>query len=232
MIKTILLDIEGTTTPIDFVHKVLFPFAKERLHEFVSTRFGDLEGPINDLRVEHSRADDPVDVFPANSPEAVSDYLKYLIDLDRKSTILKTIQGEIWRRGYETRLLKSEVFDDVPRAFARWNAAGKTIAIYSSGSILAQQLLFRHTLSGDLTPFISDYFDTNVGAKRDKASYVKISEEIGMPAKFILFVSDIPAELTAARDAGLSILLSIRPGNMPVESIEAWPAITTFDQID
>ena len=232
MIKAILLDIEGTTTPIDFVHKILFPFSRHRVGEYVAANFGELSALIADLKAEHSRDDDYPDAFDATSPQSVSDYLKYLIDVDRKSTPLKAIQGEIWRRGYVSGALRSEIFDDVPPALARWKAAGKMIAIYSSGSVLAQRLLFRYTDAGDLTGFISSYFDTNVGGKREKDSYSRIAESLEVPPESILFVSDVPSELAAARDAGLTPVLSVREGNMPIDDIEDWSVIETFDQID
>src|SRR4029434_6236295 len=169
--KAILLDIEGTTTPIDFVLKTLFPFSKERVGKFVEMHFGSLQLEITQL-VEESSHDTsytiPVD---PGEPGSVSAYLEHLIDENRKSTPLKSIQGIIWKEGDESGELSSIVFDDVPRALERWKAAGKTIAIFSSGSVLAQKLLFRYTDHGDLTPFISSYFDTTTGAKRDPKSY-------------------------------------------------------------
>lgn len=226
--KAILLDIEGTTTPIDFVHKTLFPFAKERMGKFVATHFDALRSEVDQL-VEESSHDNsytvPVD---PTEPGSVSIYLEFLIDQDRKSTPLKAIQGKIWKEGYESRELVSDVFDDIPAALERWKAEGKRIAIYSSGSVLAQQLLFAHTKQGDLTPMISEYFDTNVGAKREVESYRTIAEKLGIPAANVLFVSDIVEELDAARSAGMNTALSIRPGNAPIESDTIHEIVTTF----
>lgn len=229
--KVILLDIEGTTTTIDFVHKVLFPFARQRIGEYVFGGFGRLGNFIAELETEHSSDADYPAAFDRNSPQSVSNYLKYLIDVDRKSTPLKVIQGEIWSSGYESGMIKSDVFADVPPAFARWKTAGKTIAIYSSGSVLAQQLLFRYTDHGDLTEFISYYFDTNVGHKAERDSYVNIAESLDVAPQSILFVSDVPSELAAARDAGLSAILSVRKGNAQVENSDQWPVATSFDEI-
>jgi enolase-phosphatase E1 len=128
--------------------------------------------------------------------------------------------------------LRSIVFDDVPRAFERWNDTGMTIAIFSSGSVLAQQLLFRYTDHGDLTAFISSYFDTNIGPKRDPKSYEVIAAEVDCSPGEILFVSDITSELDAARDAGLSTALSARPGNDPVETDVVYQIVTTFDGLE
>jgi len=230
--KAILLDIEGTTTPIAFVHDTLFPFAKERIGKYVETHFGSLGSEITQL-VEESAHDAsytiPVD---PTEPGSIAAYLEHLIDEDRKSTPLKSIQGKIWQEGYESVELKSVVFDDVPPAFERWKAAGKTIAIFSSGSVLAQKLLFRYTDHGDLSSFISSYFDTNIGAKRDPRSYVAIIDELNVAAPDILFVSDVVAELDAARDSGLVTALSVRPGNTPVEGDVVHRVISSFDELE
>ncbi len=214
--RAILLDIEGTTTPIDFVHKVLFPFAKERIGRYVEQHFGDLSDEIALLVDESSHDDTHTSRVDPTEPSSVASYLDHLIDVDRKSTPLKSIQGKIWQQGYEAGDLKSIVYDDVRPAFERWNAAGKTVAIYSSGSILAQKLLFGYTNHGDLTPFISYYFDTTTGPKREAASYEKIAAELGISPAEITFASDIPEELRAAKAAGFSTALALRPGNAPV----------------
>ena len=228
MIKTILLDIEGTTTPIDFVHKVLFPFAADRVESYVATHFAKLSTEIAQLAAEHSADAEYGFPFNDSSPDSVSDYLRYLIEIDRKSTPLKFIQGMIWQEGFEAGELKSEMFADVPAAFARWREQGKAIAIYSSGSVLAQKLLFKYTAFGKLTPFISSYFDTNTGGKREAQSYRRIADLLGLEPATILFVSDIPEELNAASEAGVSVVLSVRPGNEPVEGNEISRTITSL----
>ena len=230
MTKVILLDIEGTTTPIDFVHKKLFPFAETRMAEFVLESFEDLRDEIEQLVEEHTRYNDAENLDP-NSPGSVSAYLVHLIKVDRKSTPLKSIQGKIWQAGYESGELKSEIFPDVPPALERWTAAGKIIAIYSSGSVLAQKLLFKYTDHGDLTPYISAYFDTTSGGKRESESYRKIASELNLPPEEILFVSDVLAELDAANNAGFQTALSIRKGNAVTEDDHIYPFIKSFDQL-
>ncbi len=234
MIKSILLDIEGTTTPIDFVHKTLFPFAKEKIGEFVRENFSEIATEISQLKIEY-KSDFANQIygrkFDETSPESVANYLKFLIEVDRKSTPLKSLQGKIWQKGYESGELKGEVFPDVPKAFERWKAEGKTIAIFSSGSVLAQKLIFGYSTHGDLTTFISNYFDTNIGAKRESESYKKIAAELGFPPVEILFVSDIVEELDAARTAEMQTALSIREGNASFENSNKHKAIDNFDKI-
>lgn len=230
--KSILLDIEGTTTPIDFVHQILFPFTRTRTPAYVATNFESLAPEIEQLRAEHEKDLGYTDDFDPASTKSVAKYLAFLIDEDRKSTPLKSIQGKIWKEGYESGELKSVVFEDVPRAFERWTNAGKTIAIFSSGSVLAQRLLFRYTDHGDLTQFISSYFDTNIGPKRDPKSYEAIATELGCAPEEILFVSDILAELDASREAGLSAALAARPGNTPIETDVTYQIVTTFDGLE
>jgi enolase-phosphatase E1 len=229
--KAILLDIEGTTTPIDFVHKTLFPFAKERIAEFVREHLAELNDEIAELKTEHATDDNYAKEFDEGSPDSVAEYLKFLIDIDRKSTPLKSIQGKIWQQGYESGELLSEIFEDVPRAFERWKSQNKTIVIYSSGSILAQKLLFKYTNHGDLTKYISSYFDTNIGGKRDVESYRNIASALGFDPGDILFISDILAELDAAAAAGYQVALSIREGNAEIEDDFSYQAVQNFDEL-
>lgn len=230
--NAILLDIEGTTTPVDFVHKTLFPFAKEKIGEFVGQNFDEIKTEIERLKTEYKK-DFSEQIygrkFDENSPESVTNYLKFLIEVDRKSTPLKSIQGKIWQKGYESGELKSVMFEDVPRAFDRWKSENKTIAIFSSGSVLAQKLIFKYSNFGDLSGFIDEYFDTNIGAKKESESYENIAEKLQYQKREILFISDILEELNAARKTGLDAVLSVREGNALVEDNQNYQIIHSFD---
>ncbi|HET6977901.1 MAG TPA: acireductone synthase [Pyrinomonadaceae bacterium] len=227
-VRGILLDIEGTTTPIAFVHDVLFTYAREHVREFLQAN-SEQEDVRADIALLHDEyADD--ESKGHNPPPLIADYVEWLIALDRKSTGLKSLQGKIWRQGYLEGSLKSQVFTDVAPAFARWKARGLSINIFSSGSVLAQKLLFAHTEAGDLTPFISDYFDTNVGKKAESDSYRAIAERMQLAPQNILFISDVIDELNAAHDAGMTAWLSIRPGNAPQANVNDYPELLTFNQ--
>lgn len=227
-IRGILLDIEGTTTPIAFVHDVLFTYARQHVRDYLTKHFTD-EDVRADIRA--MRDEDSSEQFDANDMDALVAHIDRLIDLDRKSTGLKSLQGKIWHEGYSDGSLRAQVFADVAPAFARWRVSGLTIGIFSSGSVLAQQLLFAHTEVGDLTPFISHYFDTGVGKKGEPESYRRIAAQIGINPGEILFISDVVAELAAAREAGMKVALSIRPGNPPQNSPQQYPIIHSFDEI-
>lgn len=228
-VRGILLDIEGTTTPIAFVHDVLFSYARDHVREFLQAN-ADKEEVWADVALLHDEHADDVSKG-RNPPPLVADYVEWLIALDRKSTGLKSLQGKIWRQGYEDGSLKSQVFADVAPAFERWHARGLSINIFSSGSVLAQKLLFAHTAAGDLTRFIDDYFDTNVGKKGDPGSYRRIAEKMRLAAAEILFVSDVVEELDAAHDAGMKVLLSIRPGNAPQKNDDQYIEIYALTEI-
>ena len=223
MIRGILLDIEGTTTPIAFVYDVLFPYARRHMPAYLR------HAEPADLKREHEE-----DVGAGNNPPgSIADLLPYvywLMDQDRKSTALKRIQGEIWLEGFRSGELHGEVFDDVAAAFQRWHEKGIDLRIFSSGSVLAQHLLFSTTLAGDLTRYLSGYFDTTTGPKHDPASYRRISGEYAVPAPEILFISDVTRELDAARDAGMQTLLCVRAGNHP-QPPHTHPTITNFNDV-
>jgi enolase-phosphatase E1 len=230
-VTLVLLDIEGTTTPMAFVYDVLFPYARERLAAYLRAHASEdeLRDVLATLRVEWQedsrKGEQPPDWAMADIPAAAR-YLEWLMERDRKSPSLKRIQGEIWKAGFDAGELRGEMFPDVPPAFARWKASGIDVAIYSSGSVQAQRLIF-----GDLAAFIAAFFDTGVGPKRSVESYRRIARELRRPPEQMLFVSDMPEELNAALDAGMQILLAVRPGNRPVEGPEALEEISSFEEI-
>ncbi|MGH1393819.1 MAG: acireductone synthase [Trichormus sp.] len=234
-VKVILLDIEGTTTPVDYVFEVLFPFAKAQVESFLQTHLED-EGVKADLeRLRQEYESDialgaSVPEWQENSMIAAVAYIHHLIAIDRKSTGLKSLQGKIWEQGYQDGTLRSQVFDDVNRAFVRWRNAGKQIFIFSSGSVQAQKLLFKYTDVGDLTEFLSGYFDTEIGSKKEPDSYRKIAEAIGVVSNHILFISDVTDELQAAQNAGMKTLFSLRPKNRSSDS-EGFPLCQDFDKV-
>ncbi|WP_017318835.1 acireductone synthase [Mastigocladopsis repens] len=231
----ILLDIEGTTTPVNYVFGVLFPFARDHVADFLTAHQQDAEvqSDIQRLRQEYE-----IDLVQGLSvPDwrgteatAAVPYIHHLIAIDRKSTGLKSLQGKIWNQGYRDGRLRSQMFADVKPAFERWTTALKQLFIFSSGSAQAQKLLFRYSEEGDLTNFISGYFDTQTGSKREAQSYQKIADAIGVAPEKILFISDVTAELKAAQAAGMQTLFSIRPGNHSSES-EGFAAIQNFDSL-
>jgi len=157
-------------------------------------------------------------------------YIFWLMDRDRKSTALKSLQGKIWKAGFASGELKGTLFEDVPAALTRWAADGR-VAIYSSGSVEAQRLLFRYSTFGDLAGRIAAYFDTRTGPKADRASYAAIAEAMGVDASEAMFFSDTVRELDAARDAGFATRLVMRAGNAAVEDAHGHPRIESFDGV-
>ncbi len=235
-IRAILLDIEGTTTPIDFVTRVLFPYARERGGDFLARRASEVRDDLALLFSEHEadeRAGQSPPSWRSESPEAVLDsavsYVHWLMDRDRKSTALKALQGRIWEEGYRAGHLLGQVYPDVPRAFARWRSQGREIAIFSSGSALAQKLLFSRSEAGDLTPFLRAHFDTTTGAKADADSYRKIAHALRLEPASVLFLSDVTAELDAARNAGMTTGLCVRGGEPAASPGHA--VVRTFDEV-
>ena len=228
-ITAILLDIEGTTTPISFVHEVLFPFSRNHLTRYLAEN-SDSSDVSDDLRLlykEHTE-----DLNSGNQPPPlIEQYVYWLIDQDRKSPALKSLQGKIWEQGYNDGRLHSSVFPDVRPAIERWVERGVSVNIFSSGSVLAQKLLFAHTEAGDLTKFIDCYFDTGVGKKNNSGSYQTIAKTLSIPAAEILFVSDVIIELNAAAEAGMRTALCLRPGNAPQELPSQHDSIHSFDEI-
>lgn len=232
----ILLDIEGTTSPIDFVYQVLFPFVRAHLKDYLRRNAGseELQRDLSRLRDEHLKdlappqwLDEPLDAHI----ESVMRYVFWLMDHDRKSTGLKSLQGRVWQEGYDGGQLKSQVFPDVPDALRYWKSKKLDVRIFSSGSVLAQKLLFANTEVGDLAHFLCGYFDTNIGPKTDPESYCQIANEYHLPASEVVFISDMTAELDAAKRAGMQTLLCVRPGNLPQPEKHGHSVIYSFREI-
>jgi enolase-phosphatase E1 len=231
--RVALLDVEGTVTPVAFVQDVLFPYARERISAWIQAYANDAEvsAAVNALRREHGE-ESGAEAPPPWKDSDPGAYACWLIDHDRKSTPLKTLQGKIWEEAYKAGLILAPVYDDVPKALSRWTKGGREAVIFSSGSVLAQRLLFANTNAGDLTRFLSGYFDTTTGPKREKASYEKIAAARGKTPAEVLFVSDVPAELDAARQAGLRTALCVRPGAPePRPGAAFHPVIHSLDEI-
>jgi enolase-phosphatase E1 len=222
VIRAILTDIEGTTTDIAFVHKVLFPYARAHIGDYVSTHASD---PF----VREQLAAVNREVGRELTREAAIGQLIRWIDEDRKITPLKALQGRIWAQGYENGDFTGHVYPDAERRLRAWHAAGKKLYVYSSGSVQAQELIFGHTPYGDLRPLFSGYFDTKIGGKRETESYRRIASEIGLPAGEILFLSDVGEELDAARAAGMQTTWLLRDGSPDPGARH--PQVSDFDAI-
>jgi enolase-phosphatase E1 len=238
-IRVILLDIEGTTTPVDFVYQTLFPYASRKLESFLREhgQDPDMQSLIQELRAQHA-LDKRNGLEPPGWEDHAEEarlrssvaYGQWLIARDSKCMPLKSLQGKIWQQGFLSGELRGEVYPDVPVAFKRWRRQKRTISIYSSGSVLAQQLLFRTTTSGDLTPAISEFFDTRVGAKAEVESYKKIAASFSCAPQKFLFISDVTKEVEAARSAGMQAIHCVRgPGVAPFDGQDE--AIHNFDNV-
>jgi enolase-phosphatase E1 len=239
-IQAVVLDIEGTTTPITFVSDVLFPFARRALPAYVREHLDapDLREPLGLLHEgwaeDMARGERPPPWCDDNRDERIASitaYAEWLMDRDRKAAGLKALQGHIWAEGYRQGSLRGDVFPDVPPALARWRAAGLSVAIFSSGSVLAQQLLFQTSTFGDLTSWIDAFFDLSVGPKTSPTSYRSIAEALRCLPSRVLFISDAATELDAAQAAGCAVVMCVRPGH-PATSDGNFTTVRDFIEIE
>ena len=218
----VLLDIEGTTSSLSFVHEVMFPYARERMEAFLQER-GSEHGvcaALEGLAREDAGAV-AAGVVPGSwrTPEDLRGWVAHLhalMDRDAKVGGLKALQGMIWEGGFRDGTLRAHVFADVPVALDGWSRQGVGLGVYSSGSVAAQKLFFAHTIEGDLAHHFSRHFDTEIGGKREATSYRRIAQTLGQAPDRVLFVSDVAEELDAAAAVGLRTALAERPGNRPV----------------
>jgi enolase-phosphatase E1 len=211
-LRAIVTDIEGTTSSIGFVHDVLFPYACRELPAFVrgNADVAEIAAILDDVRLESGEADASV--------ERIIGILLGWIAEDRKATSLKTLQGHVWRRGYERGDFTGHVYPDAADRLRRWSVSGIDLYVYSSGSVGAQKLLFGYSDAGDLRPLFKGYFDTRIGHKKEAGSYRNIVREIGLRAGEILFLSDVADELDAAGAAGMRTCQLVRDEGVVVGS--------------
>ncbi|XP_077226771.1 haloacid dehalogenase-like hydrolase family protein isoform X2 [Tasmannia lanceolata] len=240
----IVLDIEGTTTPISFVTDVLFPYARDNVRNHLTGTY-DSEETQDDIKLLRAQVEEdleqgvagsvPIPPDDAGKEEVIASLVanvEAMIRADRKITALKQLQGHIWRTGFQSKELQGLVFEDVPEALEKWHAMGIKVYIYSSGSREAQRLLFGNTVYGDLRKYLCGFFDTTVGNKRETRSYMEISQSLGVdkPSQ-ILFITDVLQEAVAAKAAGLEVIISIRPGNSLLPENHGFQTVNSFAEI-
>lgn len=224
MIKAVVTDIEGTTTSISFVSDRLFPYARERIRKFINEN-ADLPQVASEIAAIKKELNNE-----NLSLDEVADALESWIDQDKKITPLKSLQGLIWRTGYENGSLKGHLYPEVKSVLTAWKQQGISLYVYSSGSVEAQKLLFGHSEQGDLTPLFSGFFDTKIGGKKEPQSYQRILESLALPGHEVLFLSDVTAELNAAAKAGLTTLALDR--ECICDGFGEHPFVHNFEQID
>ncbi|MBB1467373.1 acireductone synthase [Pseudoalteromonas sp. SG41-5] len=206
MIKALLTDIEGTITRISFVKDVLFPYAAKQLPEFVKTH------QTQSAVAEQITAVKAIIEQPnANIDVVVETLLEWIRD-DKKITPLKQLQGLIWQTGYENGDFTGHLYPDAYQFLVAQHQAGQQLYVYSSGSVKAQHLIFNYSDFGDIRSLFTDFFDTNVGAKQEAIAYENIIAQLPFAANEVLFLSDVVAELNAAKAVGLKTLHLIRDG--------------------
>jgi enolase-phosphatase E1 len=225
--RAVLVDIEGTTSTIAFVHEVLFPYADEHLDAYVAAHREE-PAVVQALLDAAQLAGLEPDVDDAT----VLAHLHAWIAQDRKATPLKTLQGLIWAEGYAQTGLRGHVYPDAAAGLRRWHAAGLKLYVYSSGSVEAQRVLFANSVHGDLTPLFSGNFDTTVGSKRASASYAVIADVVGLAPADIVFLSDVDAELDAARKAGMQTVRLLRPADTAAGATTTHASAASFDEVD
>ncbi|KYM99785.1 PREDICTED: enolase-phosphatase E1 [Cyphomyrmex costatus] len=228
--KTVLVDIEGTTTSISFVKETLFPYVRQNLKDYIETKWENEEFKQDYEKLkEQAKKDEEAKLegfvaITGDKPEDEKDSLLknvlWQMDNDRKTAALKQLQGHMWREAYKTGTVKGHIYEDVPKAIESWTNSGRKIYVYSSGSVEAQKLLFEYSVHGDLLKYFNGFFDTEVGAKQENDSYKNILSKIGEKPSNVVFLTDVVKEAAAAKEAGLSTVIVVREGNAPLTDEE------------
>ncbi|XP_037752686.1 enolase-phosphatase E1 isoform X1 [Chelonia mydas] len=246
-VAVILLDIEGTTTPITYVKDTLFPYIRDNVKEYLRMHWEEEECQ-QDISLLRKQAEEdsnldgfvPIPLETGNGEHEVEQVIQAVVDnvhwqmsLDRKTTALKQLQGHMWRAAYTTGHMKGEFFQDVVPAIRKWREAGMKVYIYSSGSVEAQKLLFGYSTEGDILELFDGHFDTKIGHKVESESYRRIASSIGCSTNNVLFLTDVTREANAAEEADMHVAVVVRPGNAGLTDDEKsyYSLITSFNEL-
>jgi enolase-phosphatase E1 len=218
MVDSIVVDIEGTTSPTAYVYDVLYPYARARFAAWVRDHPDDPS--VADVR--------------ASGNDDVAATLTAWSDADVKATPLKAVQGRIWDAAFAAGELVAPFYPDAAAGVRRWSQAGRAVYVFSSGSVTAQRAWFAHSTAGDLSSLVRGWFDTETaGPKKEPGSYARISASTGVPAASTVFLSDVGDELDAARAAGWRTVGVRRPGDKwYAVGTPGHPEVTSFDDVD
>ena len=233
----ILLDIEGTTSSISFVHDVMFPFALQHLESYLEENQSreDVQEACEQVAVDAghaSLAEWQAQNSASTQQSLVIEEVKRLMSSDVKATGLKALQGLIWKQGFDSGELKAHIYPDVLPAIEEWRTKSIDVRIYSSGSVAAQKLFFGHLADhGDCLQLFSGHYDTKIGGKKESSSYSAIAQDWSLAPEQIVFISDIADELLAAKAAGMQVLASVRPGNSPLPEDFPVASISSFARV-
>ena len=237
--QCVLLDIEGTISDVRFVYDVMFPYAKKHLERFLVENWDAIL--VQDAMRTVARDAEIPSIDDWLGPEWLkgeraavlkfSEHCHQLMATDSKATGLKLLQGMVWQFGFESGALRAELFADVLPALEEWKANGLDLRIYSSGSVLAQKMFFKYTVFGDLTNLFSAHYDTTIGTKKEVDSYERIATESQFDPSEIVFVTDVYSELIAASQAGMQVVASVRPNNLPLPAEFTGLTVTSFSQL-
>lgn len=225
MLQYILTDIEGTTTKIDFVHKTLFPFFVDNIDLLDACDNTTKRDEAYQAIQETTWQEEGIKL---ESIAAIKAQLIHYVSIDRKHPALKNLQGLVWQIGYTEGILKAHLYKDVLANLKLWKSMGLQLGVYSSGSVQAQHLLFENSVEGNLKNLFSNFYDTQVGHKRDEESYKNIIKDLSIDANEILFLSDIEEELSAAKKVGINGVLLCRDQK---NELSQFTVASSFDEV-
>ncbi len=203
MIRAVITDIEGTTSSLSYVKEVMFPYSKKKLRSFLQAHWQE-DKVRNIILSLEKRLGISLDL-----DLAVRTFEEW-IDRDLKEPLLKELQGHIWEEGFLSGELRGHLYEDAYKRLKEWKEKGYRLYVYSSGSVKAQKLFFGNTDYGDITSLFDGFFDTSVGNKRERESYLRIANLINLKPQECLFISDMEEELDAARSAGMKTIRVVR----------------------
>lgn len=230
-IAAIVTDIEGTTSATGFVHNVLSPYLLSNLGKYVRSNHEERDVMRVLTRLSKTTG------IPRQEINGIVELLELWTRDEETYADLKALQGMVLEKAYKQGLFQAHVYEDVLAVLQHWVQQEINLYVFSSESIKAQQLFFRFTEMGDFRLLFSGYFDSEMGEKRNVATFRNIAQAIALPAESILYLSDCKEELDCASEAGLRTCWVVRPQETSLDpsrirAKSPHQVVVSFDEID
>lgn len=237
----LIFDVEGTTTSVSFVRDTLFSYIRNNLYDYINNQWDDEEFKIVvALLTDQSNTDvrnNVKGVVPItegnNKKDSVYFNVLWQMNEKRSTPSLKLLQGHVMRLGFKTGALVGHVYRDFENLLQTIYESDCRVYTYSSGSVEAQELLFEHSIYGNLSKYFKGHFDSGIGKKDDPESYKNIARKLKCKPESIGYFTDSYEEADAAAEAGCRTFVICRTDGLtePKYSESRHWTFKTFSQV-
>ena len=239
--KVIIMDVLGTAVKLGFIEKILIPYVKTNINEYIKEKWEDkkLKKDVEKLRKEAAKEDITVKIAPPESPVAeqqqtVANYVLSALEMKRETSGIQMFRFNLWFDGYKKKKIRTPVYPYVVFQLKKWKDIGIKVYVLSNGWKEANKKFLSTTSHGDLNLVIDGHFDNTDGPLDNKDTYTKIAAKVGHPVEDCLFLTKSGKEGLAAQESGMSIVLVLthrKNIEKLAEEEKGLPRIRTFNEL-